>query len=136
MARKKGAKFQGVVAKFQLQLGELLAVVESSETHFVRCIKPNMVKSGTSWDSETVTKQLTLTLPLTLPLTLTLTPTLTLTLSLSLGLARTPNPGPKAILAPRRLALPTALSRRLSSTSLRAPRRCWRRGRRASGPTR
>ena len=84
MARKKGAKFQGVVAKFQLQLGELLAVVESSETHFVRCIKPNMVKSGTSWDSETVTKQLTLTLPLTLPLTLTLTPTLTLTLTLTL----------------------------------------------------
>ena len=81
MARKKGAKFQGVVAKFQLQLGELLAVVESSETHFVRCIKPNMVKSGTSWDSETVTKQLTLTLPLTLPLPLTLTPTLTLTLT-------------------------------------------------------
>ena len=58
MARKKGAKFQGVVAKFQLQLAELLAVVESSETHFVRCIKPNMQKSASVWDGETVTKQL------------------------------------------------------------------------------
>ena len=76
MARKKGAKFQGVVATFQLQLAQLLALVESSETHFVRCIKlaililsltvtfalaynprcikPNMQKSATSWDSETV----------------------------------------------------------------------------------
>jgi hypothetical protein len=38
-----------VVAKFQLQLAELLAVVESSETHFVRCVKPNMHKSAASY---------------------------------------------------------------------------------------
>ena len=37
LERKKGAKFQGVVAKFQHQLTELLAIVEASETHFVRC---------------------------------------------------------------------------------------------------
>ena len=58
LARKKGAKFQGVVAKFQRQLAELLAVVESSETHFVRCIKPNMQKSAQAWEDEIVTKQL------------------------------------------------------------------------------
>ena len=56
--RKKGAKFQGVVAKFQQQLAELLAIVESSETHFVRCIKPNAVKQAETWDDEMVSKQL------------------------------------------------------------------------------
>lgn len=56
--RKKGAKFQGVVAKFQQQLAELLAIVESSETHFVRCIKPNLTKAPTVWEDEVVSKQL------------------------------------------------------------------------------
>lgn len=56
--RKKGAKFQGVVAKFQHQLTELLAIVESSETHFVRCIKPNGEKQPRSWADEMVSKQL------------------------------------------------------------------------------
>ena len=56
--RKKGAKFQGVVAKFQQQLSELLAIVESSETHFVRCIKPNQAKSPRMWEDEMVSKQL------------------------------------------------------------------------------
>lgn len=32
---------QGVVAKFEQQLTELLAIIESSENHFVRCIKVN-----------------------------------------------------------------------------------------------
>ena len=41
-----GCAGQGVVAKFQQQLAELLAIVESSETHFVRCIKPNILKQG------------------------------------------------------------------------------------------
>lgn len=56
--RKKGAKFQGVVAKFQHQLAELLAIVESSETHFVRCIKPNSEKQPRVWADEMVSKQL------------------------------------------------------------------------------
>ena len=56
--RKKGAKFQGVVAKFQQQLSELLAIVESSETHFVRCIKPNQQKQAKLWEDEMVGKQL------------------------------------------------------------------------------
>ena len=54
----QAAKFQGVVAKFQLQLSELLAVIESSETHFVRCIKPNMQKHPALWEDDIVTKQL------------------------------------------------------------------------------
>ena len=56
--RKKGAKFQGVVAKFQQQLAELLAIVESSETHFVRCIKPNPNKAPRVWEDNIVSKQL------------------------------------------------------------------------------
>mmetsp|Transcript_42752 Transcript_42752/g.125468 ORF Transcript_42752/g.125468 Transcript_42752/m.125468 type:complete len:1353 (-) Transcript_42752:1502-5560(-) len=56
--RKKGAKFQGVVATFQHQLTELLAIIESSETHFVRCIKPNAEKAPDVWADEMVTKQL------------------------------------------------------------------------------
>jgi len=56
--RKKGAKFQGVVAKFQQQLTELLAIVESSETHFVRCIKSNLAKAPRVWEDEIVSKQL------------------------------------------------------------------------------
>jgi myosin V len=56
--RKKGAKFQGVVAKFQQQLAELLAIVESSVTHFVRCIKPNLIKAPDVWEDEIVSKQL------------------------------------------------------------------------------
>ena len=56
--RKKGAKFQGVVAKFEQQLMELLAIIESSETHFVRCIKPNAQKMPNVWDDDMVGKQL------------------------------------------------------------------------------
>jgi len=56
--RKKGAKFQGVVAKFEQQLIELLAIIESSETHFVRCIKPNAEKVPNVWVDDMVTKQL------------------------------------------------------------------------------
>jgi len=56
--RKKGAKFQGVVAKFEQQLIELLAIIESSETHFVRCIKPNAEKVPNVWVDDMVTTQL------------------------------------------------------------------------------
>ena len=53
-----GLGLQGVVYKFQQQLAELLAIVESSETHFVRCIKPNTVKTKRIWEDEMVSKQL------------------------------------------------------------------------------
>ena len=46
------------MAKFQQQLAELLAIVESSETHFVRCIKPNMHKQPNMWEDDMVAKQL------------------------------------------------------------------------------
>ena len=122
LTRKKAAKFQGVVANFQQQLADLLAVraelehgtpggaalrlrrrrlraralpprrqaarararpraacapralrchhligraglgalqvIDSSETHFVRCIKPNLNKKPVEWNDDVVTKQL------------------------------------------------------------------------------
>jgi len=58
LARKRGAKFMGVVAKFMRQLEELMTVLDSSQMHFVRCIKPNMDKAPGAWDSETLLRQL------------------------------------------------------------------------------
>ena len=45
MKGKKDTRFQGVCAKFQKQLEELLRLVGYSHMHFVRCIKPNLAKT-------------------------------------------------------------------------------------------
>ena len=41
MSNKRGARFTGVVARFGANLAELAAQLETSNVHFVRCIKPN-----------------------------------------------------------------------------------------------
>lgn len=58
LVRKRGAKFQGVVAKFARQLDELMAVLDASDMHFIRCIKPNMDKAPGAWDADVVQRQL------------------------------------------------------------------------------
>jgi len=58
LARKRGAKFQGVVAKFVRQLDELMRILDSSHMHFIRCVKPNMTKQPDVWDSEVLMRQL------------------------------------------------------------------------------
>ena len=56
--RFKSNKFRGVVDNFRTQLGELCAVLEASQNHFVRCFKPNDNKAPDQWNDETVVRQL------------------------------------------------------------------------------
>ena len=50
--------FRGVALQFSAQLDELLRVVERSQPHFIRCIKPNTSKLAHSFDPPTVLRQL------------------------------------------------------------------------------
>ena len=54
----KSNKFKGVVDTFRVQLNELYNVLESSQTHFVRCFKPNDSKAANLWQDDTMARQL------------------------------------------------------------------------------
>jgi len=58
--RKKMAKLQSVSLKFRRQMGSLQALLDDSEQHFVRCIKPNdeKVPPQEKWDTNMVNAQL------------------------------------------------------------------------------
>mmetsp|Transcript_26989 Transcript_26989/g.66543 ORF Transcript_26989/g.66543 Transcript_26989/m.66543 type:complete len:1539 (+) Transcript_26989:64-4680(+) len=58
VAAKRGGKFQGMVAKFGKQLTELMHLLDSSDMHFIRCVKPNTTKAAGAWDTDTVMRQL------------------------------------------------------------------------------
>jgi hypothetical protein len=58
LAKKKDTRFQGVAAKFQKQLEELLRLIGHSHMNFIRCIKPNREKVKEKWDAALVTMQL------------------------------------------------------------------------------
>ena len=58
LAKKKDTRFQGVAAKFQKQLEELLRLIGYSHMHFIRCIKPNRDKKPRMFVDELVVAQL------------------------------------------------------------------------------
>lgn len=51
-------RYQSVSAEFQEQLGHLMAVVQATEPHFVRCVKPNPRSAADFYDRKSVTQQL------------------------------------------------------------------------------
>mmetsp|Transcript_72234 Transcript_72234/g.192051 ORF Transcript_72234/g.192051 Transcript_72234/m.192051 type:complete len:1322 (+) Transcript_72234:80-4045(+) len=57
-AKFKSNKFQGIINTFRTQLGELNAILDQSDRHFVRCFKPNDAKKADTWDANTVKRQL------------------------------------------------------------------------------
>ena len=58
LTKKKDTRFQGVVAKFQKQLEELLRLIGYSHMHFVRCVKPNRQKVPSEFVDDLVVGQL------------------------------------------------------------------------------
>lgn len=41
MSSKRGARFNGVVARFSANLADLASQLAASQVHFIRCLKPN-----------------------------------------------------------------------------------------------
>lgn len=58
LARKKK---KTVAADFKDSLADLMAVLKSSQPHFIRCIKPNHEKAPAIFDEDLITKQLSYT---------------------------------------------------------------------------
>ena len=57
--RKKGGRMQETVStKFKIQLRDLMTKIESTSVQYVRCIKPNPVKSSTVFAMKMVLEQL------------------------------------------------------------------------------
>lgn len=54
----KSTKFRGVIETFRSQLTELVAVLEASDLHFVRCFKPNDAKAADSCRDDVISRQL------------------------------------------------------------------------------
>uniref|UniRef100_A0A7S3YZR0 Myosin motor domain-containing protein n=3 Tax=Lotharella globosa TaxID=91324 RepID=A0A7S3YZR0_9EUKA len=57
--RRKKKAAPTLAAQFQSQLNALLAQINSTESHFVRCIKPNKLKAAKRFDQAEVIRQLT-----------------------------------------------------------------------------
>lgn len=53
-----GGRFKSVSARFQTQLTELMATLNETSAHFIRCIKPNDLQIAHSFDSASVMTQL------------------------------------------------------------------------------
>ncbi|OQR92114.1 myosin-like protein [Achlya hypogyna] len=58
--RNSTASFMGetVVSKFRAQLSGLMTAIGDTQTHYIRCIKPNALKSATAFDLPGVVEQL------------------------------------------------------------------------------
>ena len=56
MSAKKGARFAGVVSKFNSSLGELTKHLKASQLHFIRCFKPNPTLTPKQFDAAKVAK--------------------------------------------------------------------------------
>ena len=47
-----------VVTQFKQQLDRLIKIVEKTEVHYIRCVKPNQIKSSALFKSDVVSDQL------------------------------------------------------------------------------
>lgn len=56
--QKKMAKLESVSAKFRDQMTRLSDLLQSTNIHFIRCVKPNDDKKPREWDSHMVVSQL------------------------------------------------------------------------------
>uniref|UniRef100_A0A7S4F4P3 Myosin motor domain-containing protein n=1 Tax=Chrysotila carterae TaxID=13221 RepID=A0A7S4F4P3_CHRCT len=56
--RFKSAKFVGVIDSFRTSLNELVKTLKETKTHFIRCVKPNMVKKPYTFIDDVMTRQL------------------------------------------------------------------------------
>ena len=52
------ASLDSVGNRFRAQLGSLQQTLDSTDQHFVRCIKPNIHKAAKDWNAELVLNQL------------------------------------------------------------------------------
>mmetsp|Transcript_8251 Transcript_8251/g.12412 ORF Transcript_8251/g.12412 Transcript_8251/m.12412 type:complete len:1746 (-) Transcript_8251:12-5249(-) len=57
--RKKKRGGTSLAAQFQSQLSKLITTIRATESHFVRCIKPNTTKKAMDFDEKEVMRQLT-----------------------------------------------------------------------------
>ncbi|GAB5364744.1 hypothetical protein AAMO2058_000996500 [Amorphochlora amoebiformis] len=55
---KAKAKAGNLAKQFQASLASLLSTIQATQTHFVRCIKPNDLKQATLFDNSLVSRQL------------------------------------------------------------------------------
>ena len=55
---KSSTKFSSVSARFKKQLGELMSKLNSTEPHYIRCIKPNAASKPATFDGSSVLQQL------------------------------------------------------------------------------
>jgi myosin heavy subunit len=56
--RFKSAKFVGVIDSFRTSLNALVKTLGSTKTHFIRCVKPNMVKKPNAFVEDVMMRQL------------------------------------------------------------------------------
>jgi myosin-5 len=54
----KSAKFVGVIDTFRTSLSELVSTLQSTKTHFIRCVKPNEKKAPKSYVDDVMQRQL------------------------------------------------------------------------------
>lgn len=51
-------KGQLIASQFSLQLDEMMSIITNTESHFIRCVKPNENRSPTEWSNRRVMSQL------------------------------------------------------------------------------
>lgn len=56
--RFKSAKFVGVIDSFRTSLNALVKTLSSTKTHFIRCVKPNMIKKPNAFVEDVMMRQL------------------------------------------------------------------------------
>jgi len=56
--RFKSAKFVGVIDAFRTSLSQLVSTLKETKTHFIRCVKPNMVKQPHKFMDDVMMRQL------------------------------------------------------------------------------
>ncbi|GMN48941.1 hypothetical protein TIFTF001_018110 [Ficus carica] len=54
----KNSKFSSIGSRFKLQLQQLMEILNSTEPHYIRCVKPNNLSSPSIFDNTSVLQQL------------------------------------------------------------------------------